>query len=299
MPNRDARKEWNLDLAGIALLNFLKGIETADTFVGDKKSASRSFSDSMMVLGIELEPASYSSVILGKEVEISKERAFNNVLEHTPEEILERCKKNASEELYEQARIKLEKFQEHRAIGIMLKPGSKCDVLTKDRKDESKKKEKWYTHTNKFLKYSYDSKTEQFKGKFIVESRLAEIYTANRITIPLSDYGKSIFVLNSNPNLDSMKERLICLTDHGYIRPIQVEDEEVKLVLDSTFLYEIDEEGISIVTSVMKKFSDDITDERIKESKAYKLLVDNMVCINKHKKNIAPYGFIEENSIKI
>lgn len=291
------------DNAGYALSKFLTSVDICETQIGDYKCSGRSSSFTHIVSGVQLEfGVQQSHILVGLNSELDVTSKFTNMFNKAPTNLLtEHMRLHSS--MYQSGRDKqilarLNGIRANKMIVAPLKPDMQCEIRPEGLDTESVINTKI-----KSIIWKTSPTTGIFEGYILTD--VCDAASNKTYKIQLEDYGTKLRLTKIERTMyaNNLDRRTVKMTANGFIQPIGIEDQnDTKLVLDGTYLYQIMHSGVNILgywegsELIITKSS---RDAGIEKTAAYRHLINSLKYIENHRRFIAPYGVVKEVEIKL
>lgn len=282
--------------AGRALENFINNVDMVESRIGEYDRRERGGKLDLVVSGHQLwDLKSASWLLTDISTTLDAAQKFRSICGKTPLQVLEMyCKHSGmSEEDTKETISKLQKINKNKLLIIPFKPHAVCnaDIEVDKVKDKNRQGEiayiKWHTCRETF-------KLLCTIGIGIDGATNKSVYRYN-ITDYLDKFRLSNLDMKAKGNKGD--KTLIQVTNHGIIKPIAVNEGNVTIAIDSTYLY-LTFNGETSIIGYWDANEELIITKQV-QYKALKKITDNLGTIKMHRKYIAPYLMYEANEVTV
>lgn len=288
---------------GINLVNFISGVDTCETKIGEFNKDSRTGKITYICSGHILENSSNPAYILSDlQTNIDASGKFITCGGLQPQQIMQNYLNtiSAPQEAKDAALMQFNKFNTLKVLLVPFKPGIECEVTIDSNGQAKNSPAKVHS-----LKWQADKQSGKISCIVICSVDKSTLFdnAVKLVKIPITEYGTSLRLPHVERTLKSseIKREVIKVTDLGVIRPILVKDGKTTLAIDGSHLYKIVDTRVFIIGNWQNGKIVDVNAglQQVKETKAYKYIKSTLGYIEKHKRFIAPYGVFVENIIQI
>lgn len=281
---------------GKALIDFLLGIDTCETSIGDYDCRNRGGQTDLVVSGHQIfymeNPA---KVLTSIDTAIDISDKFCTAYDKNAYQIATAYCKHIGmiQEDMKNIGSLIKNINSNRLLVMPFKPHTKCKVVIGDASLD-KKKDGEIT----FLKWTTNKETHKLECLigFNVQAGSNQVVKYN-ITEYLDKFRLSQMEIKAKSNKHD--DRLICMTSHGIFKPILVKDKKnnMAVAIDGSYMYVVNKTETHIIGywNEREKF----TLKRRVNTPALDKIMDNIDFIERHRRYIAPYMLYEANTIEI
>lgn len=299
----DNCNKYCIKRAGKNLADFMVGIETVETEIGEMRKPSKPGDSTLTVIGHQIDGESPTYILqeLSGNTKINLAGKFNKFMEKNATSVLKAYTDTLDQEIYKDRIAEvtdlIKKLNSNKAFAVPFKLRTDVSAIIKDAQGRDKK----VSGTIGQLLWKTNKETGRVEGKVLV--RYYHPMRGSKSTwIPFNDYGKLLTLTDLERTLKAseVQPEFIQMTDVGFIRPIVISDRNIVIAVDCKHKYLISGDTTVIVGSWGEKGMVDHSNvELINKSKAHKKLESIIKYIENHRRFIAPLGLIGENKIQL
>lgn len=282
---------------GKALVDFLQGIDVAETRIGEYESREKGKKPDLVVSGHKIysDSGSPSWILTDINTVLDISNKFMDAYGKNAFQIANMyCKKigmDASET--KEITDKIKAINNNKLLVVPFKPRTNCEIDYSVDGNTEKKKEA----TISYIKWATDKVTHQLDCTvgFTLQNNSITQHTKMSITDYIDKFRLGQMELTAKGSKHD--KNLVKITKYGIFKPIVLKEGNVEIAVDGTYVYFVTNGDARIIG-----FWDDrgnlVVDKNIK-SKAITKIKDNVQYIKNHKRYIAPYMLFEPNIIEM
>lgn len=287
---------------GASMVNFISGVDTCETQIGEFSKDSRSGKIAYICSGHIIDSGSTPAYILSDlQTNIDASGKFKVCGGLQPQQIMQNYINilKVPQDAKDAAMIQFSKFNSLKQLPVPFKPGLECEVTVVNGEQSKISPAKIFS-----IRWTADHKSG--KMSCLVVCSLDKGVLDNNlklVKIPITEYGNLMRLPHIERSLKSseIKRETIKCTDLGIIKPIVVKDGKITLAIDGSHMFKIVDTRVFIIGTWKNGKMVDVQSgmQQIKDAKAYKYLKSAINYIEKHRRFIAPYGVYDENIIEL
>lgn len=272
--------------AGKALDDFINHTTMIETKIGDYGTSSGSDNSRMIISGHMIEKLGDPTWILTSiDTYLDQTSKFSSVFGKTPAQLLNNYYTAQEKDETEMSDTisKLKRLNTNKLIVLPFKPGMLCNLNIKMETVTVNK-----DATIKSIKWTTDKET--YKLQCMINFEANTQYGGSKLfKLPITEYTKSFNLKNIGFKLSASGSDmdLISITEYGIFKPIEISDGSLKVAIDGSFLYVINNDDIFVIGY----WNNDelIVKHKLNNSKAMKKLMKNLDNITTYRRYIGPY----------
>lgn len=282
---------------GKALYNFINGVDTIRTRIGEYESTKRNGSLDLVVSGHQLYDIETSSWLLTSiSTALDASDKFSRAYDKNAFQIASLyCKyANINSEETKAITDKIKEINKNKLLILPFKPHTNCNIDFDYDGEKFKKQDAQIS----LIKWDTNKDTHKINCNISFELNNKNSGT-NKITLDIKDYITKFRLsqMDIQAKGKNHDKNMIKVNDYGMFKPIYVTDNTSAVVVDGTYMYYI----LNDETHIIGYW--DVTDKmkvtaNIK-TKAFTRVMDNIEYIRNHKRYIAPYLLLEANKILV